>query len=131
MSEIKNTEFEKSKINLASFFRNIANCIYEYDNDVEFSLSKKYVKQLLKGLKHVSVHKNREETVILFIANNPATDTHYMTFLVGDNKTQIYKVKQIESNEKQYQGLSVSSKGDKTHKILFSEKDEIKETKRK
>lgn len=106
MKENKIIKLESKDISLSKLLTEMQNNIYEHNDDVQFVLSEKCVKKIVKGLKNASVHKNSKETIIVFVANNKAADTEYMMILVGDNKTGLYKVKQAETNDKQYPALN-------------------------
>lgn len=127
-NEYKTIKFDKNDISLSKLLTEMQNTIYEYNNDVQFVLSKKYVKKVIKNLKNVSINKNDKETTIAFLTNSKIEDTEYMVILVGDNKTDLYSVKQVETNDKQYQGLNRDYSKKTNNIVAFTEEKEILKT---
>lgn len=127
-NENRTIKFNKNDISLSNLLTEMQNNIYEYDNDVQFALSKKYIKNVIKKLKNVSISKNEKETTIAFLTNSKIEDTEYMVILVGDNKTDLYSVKQVETNDKQYQGLNRDYSKKTNNIITFTEEKEILKT---
>lgn len=127
----KNMEFEKKDITFSNLLRNMTDTIYEYNNDVEILVSEKYIKRVLKGIRKVSIHKNKEETTIVLVTHNIPADTYYSMILVGDNKTKLYKFELTETNDKQYMAINRSLDKKFKNQVVFSETKELAKTKRK
>lgn len=128
---MKIVEFDKKDIDFSKLLRNMTDTIHKYDNDVEILVSEKYIKRVLKGIRKVSIHKNKEETTIVLVTHNLAADTYYSMILVGDNKTKLYKFELTETNDKQYMAINRNLNKEFKNKIVFSETRELAKIKRK
>lgn len=125
MANEKYIEFKTDDLKLHKLLQFMQNTIYEHNDDVQFLISEKCIKKVIKGLKNVSVHENDKETVVVLVAANKAANTHHMMILVGNNKTGLYEVRQLETDDKQYQGLIRDYRKDTSTIVTIKESREL------